>query len=146
MNPLNTYLDHTLLEDIHFSPPVTLTIHYNPQLASNLDPATLRLSAWNGTAWNTDGITFVSNDSAKAAMIVTVSHFGEFAVFGDWEGNDFLYLPALYVVYCNFLTCGASAEPVMVEPADLPGLLPADLPEGLPVDSTLLYLPAVDRR
>lgn len=129
---LDTYLDHTQMEDIHFTPPVTLTIHYNPQLATNLDPTTLRLNAWNGTTWSTDGITFVSNNSVDAAMTATVNHFGEFAVFGAWEGNDFIYMPAVYVVSCNYLICGASVEPEV-------------LPEGLPLAPVLLYLPAVDR-
>ncbi|MFN8466630.1 MAG: discoidin domain-containing protein [Caldilineaceae bacterium] len=138
---LAAYLDHTLLEDIDFTPPVTLTVTYSAALAADLDPATMRLYYWNGTAWSTEGITFVSYNSADHAMTVTASHLGEFAMFGVMTTDDFLYLPALYVAMCNALTCGASAEPVMVEPA----ALPAEMPVGLPAAPIWLYLPAVDR-
>lgn len=43
---LDTYLDHTMLEDIHFAPAVTLTIHYDPAVGGQSrprNPAAVRL-------------------------------------------------------------------------------------------------------
>ncbi len=63
-----------------FSSPVTLTFVYTDSQVSGLDEATLKVNYWDGTKW-VELVTTV--DSISNTLTVSVTHFTNFAIFGQ---------------------------------------------------------------
>ncbi len=111
---LSAYLNGGQLAGYVFPQPVTVVITYNPALIFGLDEATLALHYWNGTAWASDGITFVSRNLDTHTLTMTLAHLSEFALFAapstptglDPEPEptvtSYLYLPAVMSAATGF--------------------------------------------
>jgi len=78
---LEVFLNNQLLTGQTFAVPLVVTINYDPAVLRSLKPETLGLWYWDGTAWNTDGVTIISNDVANHTLTVSMTHFSLYAFF-----------------------------------------------------------------
>ena len=90
---LTAYQDGQPVSGLTFATPVTVTIAYSDADVAGMDEATLQLSYWNGSAWNTDGITVIERHMAHNRLVATISHLSKFATFA--ESKKRLYLPLI---------------------------------------------------
>ena len=102
---LSLYRNDELLAGQMFAPPLEITIRYDPALLGGLNPETLGLWFWNGSAWDTNGIAILSNDTTNHTITLSISHLSQFAFFaaaptgldpGEEPDRSYnLYLPAM---------------------------------------------------
>jgi hypothetical protein len=104
---LTAYRNDQPLQGLQFSRPVTLVVRYSPALLLDLNPQTLQLQFWDGSAWSTAGVTPLSHDIANGVLTVALSHLSEFAFFAAPAPTDLdirpepdaalnhIYLPAV---------------------------------------------------
>ena len=87
---LSAYIGHTPLFGLHFSPPITITIHYSDADVAVMKEEELMLRYWDGTTWSDDGISVVERNTDANYVVFTVAHLSDFALFGRVYN---IYLP-----------------------------------------------------
>jgi len=80
------------LQEITFTPPLTITITYQDEAITELNETTLHIRYWDETTqeWSTTGITSTPYPNENK-VVARLSHFTEFAIFG--EASNGIYLP-----------------------------------------------------
>ena len=74
--PLGTY---------QFAAPITLTLSYTTTALGGRNPATLRLTTWNGSAWVEAACGAYQRNLAQRWIRVPVCHLSQFALFGQFR-------------------------------------------------------------
>jgi len=76
----------------NFAEPITVTLIYHDADISVINEDSLQLYYWDGSAWQTDGITIVQRIPDQNKLVVTISHLTDFALFGEITQH---YLPLI---------------------------------------------------
>ncbi len=71
---IEAYQGNQLVPGVTFAQPAIVTIHYTGTDAAGLNPNSLELRYWNGSAWVTDGITVLARDLIQRWVVVQISH------------------------------------------------------------------------
>lgn len=79
---LKAYVSNTLVSQLAFSSPVTLTLDYNEQVKGSLVEDQLRLFWWNGALWEDAACGPYSRDVINHVLQVPICHLSKFALGG----------------------------------------------------------------
>lgn len=79
---LKAYVSNTLISQLAFSSPVTLTLHYNAQAKGAFFEDRLRLFWWNSSAWEDAACRPYTRDLVNHVLQVPICHFSKFAIGG----------------------------------------------------------------
>ncbi|MCB9098626.1 MAG: tandem-95 repeat protein [Anaerolineales bacterium] len=98
---LDAYLGQQLQPGYVFSTPITLIIEYSDADVAGLSGGenSLELRFWTGSAWRSDGITKLSQDTANNRIIFQLEHLSEFALFGPDKRETYLPLVTKNLTY-----------------------------------------------
>lgn len=74
---LSASRDGSLVPDLIFSGPVTVTIYYSP--TPNAPPPGLR--RWDGATWSADDVSLISSEPTIGKLVAQISQTGQYALF-----------------------------------------------------------------
>jgi VCBS repeat-containing protein len=80
---LTAYVNGEEQSDFTFDTPATITLSYSDSEMYGMLESTMNLQYWNGSDWSSEGITFVSQDTANNQITFTLAHLTDFAYMAE---------------------------------------------------------------